>query len=269
MERPIGALNCRHIVYGFSTKRSKRRYTPEQLDAMIERNARGCDINGKHYTLYDAKQYLGRLEAAERKQLDIARTAEAAGDKVLLQDCANSYKAIKDAEVVVQGKIENGTQNQPSNAQTTKHFSDVADEYIQSAEPGKGNIVHDSDFDVGRHKDEIQAAEYLHNKYGGNIKLLTEANRNGVKTPDYEWNGKLWELKSPSNEKAIDSQLRKGLQQIAENPGGIVINYGNVKVDDALVLNNVRYRVGRSSPFDLDVLIIREGMDDLVIRYKK
>ncbi len=106
MGRPIGALNCRHIAYGFNTKRSKRRYSPEQLDEMMARNASGCEINGKHYSLYEAKQFLGRLEASEHRQLDVARAAEAVGDKMLLQDCANMFKTIKDTEKVVQDAIE-------------------------------------------------------------------------------------------------------------------------------------------------------------------
>lgn len=106
MDRPIGALNCRHLVYGFSTKRSIRRYSQEQLDAMMRRNADGCEINGKHYTLYQAKQYLGRLEAAERRQIDIARAADAAGDKQLLMDCANTLQGVRQAKKIVSDVIE-------------------------------------------------------------------------------------------------------------------------------------------------------------------
>ncbi|MGN0649387.1 MAG: hypothetical protein ACI4KM_03040 [Oscillospiraceae bacterium] len=37
---------------------------------------------------------------------------------------------------------------------------------------------------------------------------------------DYIWNGELWDLKTATTEKSANGLIRKGLQQIAQNPGG-------------------------------------------------
>lgn len=85
--RPIGEWNCMHLVRSFDTEYSKRRYTNEQLDQWAKDNADGCEINGKHYTLYEARQRLRQIETAIRHEKDAAIAAEAAGDDVLQEQC--------------------------------------------------------------------------------------------------------------------------------------------------------------------------------------
>ena len=85
--RPIGEWDCMHLVRSFDTEYSKRRYTNEQLDQWAKDNADGCEINGKHYTLYEARQRLRQIETAIRHEKDAAIAAEAAGDDVLREQC--------------------------------------------------------------------------------------------------------------------------------------------------------------------------------------
>lgn len=85
--RPIGEWYCMHLVRSFDTEYSKRRYTNEQLDQWAKDNADGCEINGKHYTLYEARQRLRQIETAIRHEKDAAIAAEAAGDDVLREQC--------------------------------------------------------------------------------------------------------------------------------------------------------------------------------------
>ena len=92
--RPIGEWNCMHIAMSFDTRRSVRRYTPEQLDAFKQANNAGCNINGKHYTTYQAVQLMRRLETAVRRQKDAAIAAQAAGDDTLRQDCQRKINAL-------------------------------------------------------------------------------------------------------------------------------------------------------------------------------
>lgn len=106
VQRPIGALNCRHLAYGFDSRNGVRRYSPEELDAMMQRNAQGVDINGKHYSLYGAKQFLNKLQAEERRQKDIALAAEVIGDKLLAMDCLKDLRVCKAAEKVISDSIE-------------------------------------------------------------------------------------------------------------------------------------------------------------------
>lgn len=78
--RAIGEWNCMHIAMGFSTKHSVRRYTDEQLQKWKEENASGCDIGGKHYTMYQARQLMRQLETKVRREKDAANAARLNGN---------------------------------------------------------------------------------------------------------------------------------------------------------------------------------------------
>lgn len=87
MRRPIAEWNCMHFAFSYSTKYSKPKYTTEQLDEYAEKNANGCDIDGKHYSLYEARQLMRQIETDIRRQKDIAVAAKAAGDMELRREC--------------------------------------------------------------------------------------------------------------------------------------------------------------------------------------
>lgn len=101
----------------------------------------------------------------------------------------------------------------------------VLPEYLRNATPGVGTITLDEDYDLVRHAEEIKTAQWLHDHLGGDIVLLNESNVEGIKRPDYLWNQSLWDLKTASSEKSANSSIRHGLQQIRENPGGIILNF--------------------------------------------
>ena len=92
--RPIGEWNCMHIAMSFDTRHSVRRYTDEELVAFKATNQAGCDINGKHYTTYQAVQLMRRIETAVRQQKDIAIAAQAAGDDTLRQECQKRINSL-------------------------------------------------------------------------------------------------------------------------------------------------------------------------------
>lgn len=94
MERAIGEWNCMHFAFGFSTKHSKRKYTNEQLDKFIQENAKGCEIDGKHYSLYEARQLMRQIETEIRRQKDVGVAAEAAGDPTLRQEAQLKINAL-------------------------------------------------------------------------------------------------------------------------------------------------------------------------------
>ena len=87
MRRPIAEWNCMHFAFSFSTKYSRPMYTTKQLDDFAEKNADGCDIDGKHYTLYEVRQLMRQIETDIRRQKDIAVAAKAAGDMDLRREC--------------------------------------------------------------------------------------------------------------------------------------------------------------------------------------
>ena len=78
--RPIGEWNCMHIAMGFSTEHSIRRYTDEQLEQWKKDNARGCEVSGKHYTMYQARQLMRQIETKVRREKDAANAARLNGN---------------------------------------------------------------------------------------------------------------------------------------------------------------------------------------------
>ena len=93
-KRPITQWNCQHIPLSFSTKYSKHAYTDEQLRRWADENQRGCIINGKHKTLYEASQIMRNLETEVRRQKDTAVAAQAAGDDALRKVCQQNINAL-------------------------------------------------------------------------------------------------------------------------------------------------------------------------------
>ena len=78
--RPIGEWNCMHIAMAFSTQHSERRYTDDQLKRWRDENATGCNINGKHYSIYQARQLMRQLETKVRREKDAANAARVNGN---------------------------------------------------------------------------------------------------------------------------------------------------------------------------------------------
>lgn len=92
--RAIGEWNCRHTPLSFSTKWSTPTWTDEQLRKMEEDNHKGCTIDGKHKTLYEAMQMMRDIETAVRREKDTAVAAQAAGDDALRQQCQLNINAL-------------------------------------------------------------------------------------------------------------------------------------------------------------------------------
>lgn len=102
-ERPITQWRCRHLVYYILIGISRRMYSDDQLKQWEEQNQKGCIIDGKHYTNYEATQLMRNLELEIRRQKDTAVLAKASGDDVLRRECQSKinkltqkYKAVSE-----------------------------------------------------------------------------------------------------------------------------------------------------------------------------
>lgn len=127
--------------------------------------------------------------------------------------------------------------------------------------PGTGTVSFDKGFIKKDNKDEVAQAEWIAKTFGGRIRLLKRSNVS--KTPDYEWNGELWELKTPKGHKGADRLVHVGLKQIKENPGGIVVDCGKNNIDIEKTIEIVRNRFRRSKKSN-DAVIIIKGKNDIV-----
>ena len=149
------------------------------------------------------------------------------------------------------------------------NLKDVNDEYIKKATPGRGSINYPNEKFLRSHEVELKNAQYLLQKFGCNIKLLEEVNKDKVMTPDFVWKDKLWNLKVVNSEKAVDSAIRHGLKQIAKNPGGLLLQYVAESVDEKLLLEKINYRLCRSARTDVDIIVYKEDAFRYILRYIK
>lgn len=116
---------------------------------------------------------------------------------------------------------------------------------------------------------EEKTGRWLVDNFGGHIKLLPENNPEGMSNPDYLWNGKYWELKSPKSLNGVSKRLKHGLEQIRTNPGGIVIDIEKTEAEIKDIEKVIDDRLRVSAKSDVDV-ILKKG-DELIkeIHHKK
>lgn len=86
LERPVGELNCYHYIFPIILGVSKPNYTKEQLQEDKEKNKKGFNYEGKHYTLYEGTQLQRKIETEIRKAKDIQIIGKASGNKELVQE---------------------------------------------------------------------------------------------------------------------------------------------------------------------------------------
>ena len=99
--RPIGELNCYHKIFAILLGVSEPRCTNEQLEEIKERNEKGFDFEGKHFTMYEGTQLQRRIETEIRKQKDNQILGREADNKLLISDAqfkitqlTNRYKEL-------------------------------------------------------------------------------------------------------------------------------------------------------------------------------
>ena len=150
----------------------------------------------------------------------------------------------------------------------SRSVKDITDKYTNKNKPSTGKLVYDKDYDVNKNVEEVEIAKWIHENIGGNIKLLTAVNEQNKKTADYLWNGKLWDLKSITTEKSADSSIRKGVKQIADNPGGIILNYVGKALDLEKLKEFAINRLNRSQVLDIEIIAVKDNKIIFVISNK-
>lgn len=294
----INDYNCRHSAYPIILGVSKPAYTDKELAAL---DPPPFTYEGKQYTAYKAQQQMRKMERAMRKQKDRCVVADAAGDtqtftaasiklrrqKDIYEDfckAAGTYTEYERTFVAGYGRrlgAKTGAvtraQNKFKNAQITltdnntkvRNYIEVQDEYRKKATPNLGKITPEVGYNKLIHKDEITFANWLHSHYGGDIMLLNESQTDGVMKSDFIWNGKYWELKSPKAEKSANSLIRKGLQQIEKNPGGIFLDFGNRDISIDTLIDVIEKRMKWYPDQNVDIMIVQKGKVVKVLRYEK
>lgn len=102
--RPISQFNCYHTTFAILLGVNKPQYTNEQLKQIKQRNEKGFDFEGKHYTMYEGTQLQRRLETEIRKQKDTQILAKESDNNLLINSTqqkitqlSNKYKQLSNA----------------------------------------------------------------------------------------------------------------------------------------------------------------------------
>lgn len=149
-------------------------------------------------------------------------------------------------------------------------IKDVTYEYLNVATPGKGNLDYETEDMIKDSADEKEIADFIHKKLGGDIFLLDQKihQKDGC-SPDSIWNEVLWEYKKPTTYNAVNKRTRKGLEQIQDNPGGIVLWISdNLAINKTIEEINNRIHSSKSRDYIVDIMIIQKRKIVKILRYK-
>ncbi len=146
---------------------------------------------------------------------------------------------------------------------------DVTEQYL-AMKGSVEEITYEPNYDHERHSSEIKTAKWIIKTFGGKIKLLTELqHKYEGKRSDYLWNNKYWELKNTHSAKTVDSVLRKGIHQIMQNPGGIILIIGDSNSPLKSIEAAIETRIKKSCRFTIDVLIVVNEKLVKALRFSK
>lgn len=96
LQRKVGTCNCYHTIFTGILGLDEPRYTEEELKKDKEKNEKGFEYEGKHYTLYEGEQLLRRIELELRKNKETEIMAKYGGSKELLDSCKKKERILLD-----------------------------------------------------------------------------------------------------------------------------------------------------------------------------
>ena len=82
--RPISEMNCYHYIFSIVLGVSEPEYTEKELQDIIDKNNKGFELDGKHYTMYEGQQLQRNIERKIREQKDIQILGKASNNLELI-----------------------------------------------------------------------------------------------------------------------------------------------------------------------------------------
>ena len=263
-------VNCGHypmtFIPGFSTLRGEPQ-DPEE--------------NEKTYAESQEQRALERKLREEKRDLEVLKAQGAPEDAIMAQkkrvkQASRDIDDFCDETGRTRRRDREGTPVNASyeGADTSKQrpgrISGVIDDYKYHATPGIGEISYETGYNQkGPRTDEIAMAQYLQREYGGGIIVRAERNQYKVGDPDYEWRGKLWDLKTPTSNKRVGDRVRDGLNQIKENTGGVIVDISNLTLTEEEAWKQVENRMRVSMKGTTDIMLFKNGSVLGIRRYIK
>lgn len=91
--RPISELNCKHKAFSIVLGVNKPQYSKKQLKEIIDKNNKGFEFEGKHYTNYEGTQLQRRIETEIRRKKEVQKPLEVCGFDT--QDIKKSLRILR------------------------------------------------------------------------------------------------------------------------------------------------------------------------------
>lgn len=304
-KRPITEWRCRHMVFHILLGVSRRMYTDEQLKRWQEENQKGCIIDGKHYTKYEATQLMRNLETEIRKEKDTAVLAKASGDDVLRRECQSrinkltkKYDAVAEAaglrkqmqktyvegfkpvqlQEVQDAKSKPGGQNR---GRAKMGYIDITGRWYPDSKPNSHPVVDLQEYTVngityrvdGRNVQldykpyEKEIAELLKREVGGEICMVPRVNNpQGVKTPDFLFHGKGYDLKTlhhPEGKNPIFNRIKNAKGQ-SKN---FILDLTDAGLDENMIDSQIdKIFWSKDTQFVDEIVIVKDGKIAKVIK---
>lgn len=93
--RPISEWNCYHYTFAIILGIDKPQYSNKQLQEIIDKNNKGFEYEGKHYSMYQGTQLQRQIETEIRKQKDEYIMGKASGNEKLLQESQRNITILR------------------------------------------------------------------------------------------------------------------------------------------------------------------------------
>ncbi len=104
LQRKVSTLNCYHSIFTGILGINKPQFTEKELYEDREKNLKGFEYDGQHYTMYEGTQLMRRIETEIRKQKDNQILGREADNKELIEtsqykitQLTNRYKEVINA----------------------------------------------------------------------------------------------------------------------------------------------------------------------------
>lgn len=246
--------HCRHMFFPFFeglSSVSAKRYSMQENERVykLEQKQRNNERMIRKYKRESTIRSSGGLDNAKQKNF---ATVWSKRNDTLIKSNSDVLKRNYANELLAKNY-------KPAIKPISKIVS-IKDEFIRNGTPGNGNINYHKDFIARKDNvDERTISKWIVENFGGDIELLPEYRNQ--KNPDYLWNGKFWDLKSPEGNKNITKLIQKGIAQIENSPGGIILNYKFEDYDIDLTKKVIEERMKNKK---FKIIIILKSNDKII-----
>lgn len=297
-ERPITQWRCRHLIFYILLGVTRRMYTDEQLESWEADNQRGCVIDGKHYTNYEATQLMRDLETEIRRQKDTAVLAKASGDDLLRRECQSNinkltkkYNSVAEAAglrkqmgktqvkgfepVELQKKPETVAKTDRNTQKRTEpKFVDITKNWYPGTKPNSHPVRDLNEYEVGgiaykvdgrnvqlnytSHEKEI--AELLAREVGGEVYMVPRVNNpQGISTPDYLFHGKGYDLKTIGKTSGKNPLFNR-IKKAKGQARNFILDISNSELAEEFVDSQIdKVFWSKETQFVDEIVIVRDG----------